>query len=538
MARALEEGKPVRGIEAIAERPDGTRVNFLPFPTPLRDSSGQLIGAISLLMDTTERHRSEIESARLVAIVTSSDDAIVSKSLDGVITSWNAGAVRIFGYQPEEAIGRPITLIIPPELHEDERRILAHLALGERIDHYETVRVTKDGRRVDVSLTVSALRDHFGNVVGASKVARDITERRQAEKLQRLLVEELNHRVKNTLATVQAIASQAVRHSSGPGQFLSAFDGRIQALAQAHTLLTQNRLWGADVGAIVRDQVLLRAEGDERISLAGPSIVLNPQAAVQLALVLHELGTNARKYGALSVPNGQLSLNWSTRSDQGHQLLFDWRESGGPRVAVPSTRGFGTTLIEETMRALDGQAIIHYDADGLTCEMTLPLPKNMSAPAMLRSSTSNTQGASRAPEESIRRPLQGKRVLIVEDEPLLAMDLEASLMDVGCEIRGPAGTVEKAKELVRRSDYDAALLDANLGGRPVDELAVALTQRNLPFAFVTGYGREALPQGFREASMLAKPFTKEQLRALIQALLYRDAGVVPLRPKRAEHRIR
>jgi DNA-binding response OmpR family regulator len=126
----------------------------------------------------------------------------------------------------------------------------------------------------------------------------------------------------------------------------------------------------------------------------------------------------------------------------------------------------------------------------------------------------------------------------VEDEPLLAMDLEASLMDVGCEIRGPAGTVEKAKELVRRSDYDAALLDANLGGRPVDELAVALTQRNLPFAFVTGYGREALPQGFREASMLAKPFTKEQLRALIQALLYQDAGVVPLRPKRAEHRIR
>jgi PAS domain S-box-containing protein len=531
MALTLKDGKPVRGIEAIAERPDGTRVNFLPFPTPLWDSSGELIGAINLLMDTTDQHRSEIEAARLAAIVTSSDDAIVSKSLEGIIMSWNASATRIFGYQPEEAIGRSITFIIPPELHEDEKRILAHLARGERIDHYETVRVAKDGRRIDVSLTVSALRDRFGNVVGASKVARDITERKQGERLQRLLIEELNHRVKNTLATVQAIASQAVRHSSSPGQFLSAFGGRIQALAQAHTLLTRNSLWGADIEAIVRDQVLLGAGGDERISSAGPSIVLNPQAAVQIALVLHELGTNARKYGALSVPNGRLSLNWGMRSDQ---FLFDWKESAVPRITVPSTRGFGTTLIEETLRALGGHAVIHYHADGLSCEMRMPLPKDASVPAMLRSATNSAQGGGRVSETSIRRSLEGKRMLVVEDEPLLAMDLEASLMDFGCEIGGSAGTVEKAKELVRRSDYDAALLDANVGGRPVDELAAALTQRNVPFAFVTGYGREALPQGFREAFRLAKPFTKEQLRALIQALLYRDAEIVPLRPKRAE----
>src|SRR5580693_7567404 len=157
MALTLKEGRPVRGIEAIAERPDGTRVNFLPYPTPLRDTSGRLIGAINLLMDITERHHAEIDLQRLAAIVTSSDDAIISKSLTGRITSWNDAAARIFGYQASEMIGQSITRIIPPELHDDEKRILAQLARGERLDHYETVRVAKDGRLVEVSLTVSAL---------------------------------------------------------------------------------------------------------------------------------------------------------------------------------------------------------------------------------------------------------------------------------------------------------------------------------------------------------------------------------------------
>jgi len=210
MALTLKEGRPVRGIEGIAERPDGTRVNFLPFPTPLRDAAGRLTGAINLLMDITEQHQAEVELARLAAIVTSSDDAIISKSLEGRITSWNAAATRIFGYQPAEVVGQPITRIIPPELHDDEKRILAQLARGERIEHYETVRVAKDGHLIEVSLSVSVLRDRFGKIIGASKVARDITERKQAERLQHLLIEELNHRVKNTLATVQAIAGQVL----------------------------------------------------------------------------------------------------------------------------------------------------------------------------------------------------------------------------------------------------------------------------------------------------------------------------------------
>src|SRR3984893_5155190 len=229
MAVTLKEGRPVRGLAAIAERPDGTRVHFLPYPTPLRDTSGQLIGAINLLVDVTERHQSELESARLATIVASSDDAIISKTLDGQITSWNAGAARIFGYEAEEMIGKFIIQIIPPELHGSEKQILARLTRGEHIDHYETVRVAKDGRLVDISLTVSPLRDSSGNIVGASKVGRDITERKQAENLQRLLMDELNHRVKNTLATIQALANQSLHLARNPADFVAGFTGRVQA---------------------------------------------------------------------------------------------------------------------------------------------------------------------------------------------------------------------------------------------------------------------------------------------------------------------
>ena len=167
MAMTLKQGRPIRGLEANAERPDGTRIRFLPYPTPLRDASGQLVGAINLLVDVTERHQADLESARLAAIVASSDDAIISKTVEGRITSWNAGATRIFGHKAEEMIGQPITRIIPLELHEDEKEILARIKRGEHVDHYETVRVAKDGRTIDISLTVSPLRDKSATVIDA-----------------------------------------------------------------------------------------------------------------------------------------------------------------------------------------------------------------------------------------------------------------------------------------------------------------------------------------------------------------------------------
>jgi PAS domain S-box-containing protein len=531
MAVTLKEGHPVRGVEAIAERPDGTRVPFLPYPTPLRDATGQLVGAINLLVDLTERRRAEVESAQLAAIVASSDDAIISKTLEGRVTSWNEGASRIFGWEASEMIGQPILRIIPPELHDEEVEILARLRRGERIEHFDTVRLGKDGRRVDISLAVSPIRDSSGRVTGASKVARDVTERKEAEKLQRLLVDELNHRVKNTLATVQAIASHSLRRARNSEDFVSSFTGRVQALARAHHLLTERTWRGADVADLVREQVVLGVVESNRVAFSGPALLLDPQSALHLALVLHELATNARKYGALSVPQGQLSVSWSMLANKGRMLVLQWSERGGPAVAAPSSVGFGTSLIQQALDAHGGSASIQYAAEGVTCEIKLPLAE----PVPLGSAASEA-AAVRAQSIAVLQPtdkpsLRGKRILVVEDEALLSMDLEASLAAAGCHVVGPAATVETARKLITHEQCDAALLDVNLSGHPVDELAAALTKHAVPFAFLTGYGREALPRGFGEAKMLGKPFSQHEVLAMLAQLLTPRTNVVSLRHK-------
>ena len=531
MAVTLKEGRPVRGVEAIAERPDGSRVRFLPYPTALRHASGRVIAGINLLMDITDRHASEMQAAHFGAIVASSDDAIVSKTLDGRVTSWNAAATRLFGYQPAEMIGQLITRIIPPELHKEEERILAQLREGRHIDHYETVRVAKDGRRIDVSLCVSPLRDKSGRVVGASKIARDITERRQAEMLQRLLVQELNHRVKNTLATIQAIANQSMRHARNPSDFVSGFSGRVQALARAHDLLSQTRLQGAEIMDIVRDHVLLGGTSDKRVECAGPTLMLDAQAAMNLALVLHELATNARKYGALSSAAGRLSVTWEIRSNGERHLVLEWRENAGRNIAVPTERGFGSTLIDQTLKAQGGKASISYGADGIVGTFVLPLPDLVRPNIGLEARAPSPDAASLLRQGGDKQSLNGKRVVIIEDEPLVAMDLESSLTAAGCEVVGTAGTLREARALCADAQCDAALVDVNLAGQPVDELATTLTKRNIPFAFVTGYGREALPQGFRDAVVLTKPFEQTGLVATVELLVYQAAGIIPLRRK-------
>lgn len=181
MAIALRTGEPVRGVEAVAERPDGSRVSFIPYPTPLRNSDGEVSGAVNVLVDITERKRAEEARARLAAIVETSDDAIISKNLNGIIQTWNAGAERIFGYTAEEAIGRSVTMLIPESQSDEEPRILEKLKRGERIDHYETVRRRKDGSLLDISLTISPMLNERGVIIGASKIARDITARKRAE---------------------------------------------------------------------------------------------------------------------------------------------------------------------------------------------------------------------------------------------------------------------------------------------------------------------------------------------------------------------
>lgn len=189
IAVTLKTGEPVRGQEVIVERPDGQRRSILPYPTPIRDADGKITGAVNLLLDVTERNLSQLVAQRLAAIVESSDDAIVGKDINGMITSWNQGAERIFQYRPSEVIGKSITILISPERQDEETNILERIRQGEQIKHFETIRRRKDGTLIDVALTISPIKDAGGKIIGASKIARNITERKRNERQQRSLYE-------------------------------------------------------------------------------------------------------------------------------------------------------------------------------------------------------------------------------------------------------------------------------------------------------------------------------------------------------------
>jgi PAS domain S-box-containing protein len=303
----------------------------------------------------------------LAAIVASSDDAIISKDLNGIITSWNRGAELIFGYLAEEVIGQSIKVLIPPELHHEEDTIIERIRSGQRIDHYETVRRRKYGGQVEISLTVSPIKDAQGRIVGASKIARDITERKRAEAQIAMLAREAEHRVKNVLATVQATIH--LTQADTPELLKQAIEGRIQALANVHALFVKSRWTGAELRSLVMQEILPYSErSDKRIRVDGPPLFLETNTAQTVAVALHELTTNAAKYGALSVSDGRIEIAWSHGG--GKPLLLRWRETGGPVVKPPTRKGFGTRVMEAMVQSqLSGSIRFDWRSEGLVCEI-------------------------------------------------------------------------------------------------------------------------------------------------------------------------
>jgi signal transduction histidine kinase/DNA-binding response OmpR family regulator len=351
--------------------------------------------------------------------------------------------------------------------------------------------------------------DEDGEILEWFGAAQDISERKRHEETQQLLLNELSHRVKNTLAVVQAIGQQTLRQTKDPAEFAASFGGRIQSLSRMHGLLSQSGWQGADLQEIAHDQ--LAAHEASGITISGPPVRLEPQVALHVALMMHELGTNSVKYGALSRAEGVVSLGWALSDNR---LRLEWRERGGPPVKSPLKRGFGTNLIERTVKGEGGTSHMIVEADGLRWEITLPL--NVAGTDVLRKrnypTTQAVIGPRSTPQASPPEPLRGKRFLIVEDEPLIALEIMAGLEGVGVDVQGPVGSVEEALRAIDDDgSFDGVLLDANLRGEPAGEIAAALTRRNIPFVFVTGYGRQALPESFGQSPMLTKPFTQEQL---------------------------
>jgi PAS domain S-box-containing protein len=309
---------------------------------------------------------------QLAAIVESSDDAIVGKDLDGIITSWNTGAERIFGYGAEEIIGKPSMILIPPDYRKEEEAIIERIRRGQHVEPFETIRQRKHGSLIDVSLTVSPVKNFQGKIIGASKIARDITDRKRKEALIVNLAHEAEHRAKNILATVQATVR--LSHSNTCDDLKRRIEGRINALAKVHTLLVETRWAGAQLHSLVTQELLPYLDGrEERVRIIGPTVMLEPNSAQAIGILLHELATNAAKYGSLSAADGGVEITWS-RTASG-RLSLRWTESGGPTIAPPTHRGFGTRIIENIIGDQpEGKVRFDWRAPGLTCEIALLLP--------------------------------------------------------------------------------------------------------------------------------------------------------------------
>jgi PAS domain S-box-containing protein len=370
MADVLRTGVSVREQEVHIERPDGSRGVALVDIEAVKDNRGNIVGAVNCFQDITERKRGEEAALRLAAIVESSDDAIVGTDLDSIITSWNGGAERIFGYLAEEVIGKPVTILIPPDCQKEEEAIMQGIRRGQRVEHYETVRQRKHGELIRISLSISPVRNAQGNVIGASKIARDITEQKRSQAQIVNLAREAEHRTKNILATV--LATVRLSHSDTSDDFKQLIEGRISALAKVHTLFVESRWAGAELHHLVTQELLpYSGEREARVRIDGPAVMLEPSSAQTVAISLHELATNAAKYGSLSAADGRVEVAWSLTPDR--RLSLRWIESGGPTVTPPTHRGFGTRVMENMIGQLRGEVRFDWHAEGLTCEIAMPL---------------------------------------------------------------------------------------------------------------------------------------------------------------------
>jgi light-regulated signal transduction histidine kinase (bacteriophytochrome) len=356
------------------------------------------------------------------------------------------------------------------------------------------------------------LRTSLLNVV-LRRITDATRERKLAAERDQLLMAELDHRVKNTLANIEALVMQTSLSADSLSAFVTGLAARIQSMAKAHSLLSQSRWEGVAINDLLMEELDPYISGHPAFDIVGPDLVLTSKSALALSLAIHELATNAAKYGALSKPGGRVSIRWAYTKDGGLDLT--WAESGGPPVSAPTRRGFGSTLIERALAMeTDGTATLRYLPGGVVCDVVLP-----------RASLAPVDAASAAPAAIIfsnvpaepKRSGNSIRVLVVEDSFMIISALEFAFENFGWTMVGPASRIHKALALIETERFDAALLDVNLDGEMSWDVAAALKARGVPFVFSTGYEIAGLlPESLRGSRFVKKPF---QLRELQQSIL-------------------
>jgi len=420
--------------------------------------------------------------------------------------SWDEGQYRIFGLDPNEF--KPTAESFRALIHPDDWNDLAptFMQLMEKGEPFQAeFRIRRpDDEACWCVTSAAATLNSAGEVVRISGVMTNITERKQAEERQTLLASEVDHRARNALAIVQSILR--LTKADTVQAYAAAVEGRIKALSHAHSLLSQSRWSGADFRRLLDEELAPYKLGQDKIRIEGPDVHLGPAAAQTLALTLHEMATNAAKYGALSTATGSLEVVWAVEKGD---LVVKWTEKGVPSVHKPPIVGLGTRIIKQSIDAqLGGQMKNEWRSDGLHCVLHIPLEK-------VTNSTGAKRQGTNAAAPAVKK-IAGNRVLIVEDESLVAMELGECLRDMGFEIVGSVSNLDDAKEIAVQKDFDGAILDINLAGQLVYPVADILVKRRKPFVFVTGYRAEAIDDRFKDIFVLQKPIDRALLAGLFE----------------------
>jgi PAS domain S-box-containing protein len=565
LAVTLKTGQPVRGRELIIERPDGTRSSVLPYPEPFLDTGGKVYGAVNMLVDITGRKQSEDSTRRLAAIVHYSDDAIISKDLNGIITSWNDSAHRIFGYTAEEAVGKSITILIPPDRLLEETRILETIRQGEPVHHYETIRRAKDGRLIEISLSVSPIKDGEGRVIGASKIARDITERKRAEMELKQAHQEvlaasrakdeflatLSHELRTPLNPVLLIASDAANNRELPPRIRTDFD-TIRKNVELEARLIDDLL---DLTRIARGKIALErrflnvhrvlqdavAQEQEEIARKNISLELRLNApqqtvhadAVRLQQIFWNLLNNAVKFtppgGNITVETQMIQNRLQIRvSDTGIGItpeevsrIFN-AFSQGTHAEANGHRfgglGLGLAISQKLAELHYGKITAASEGSGRGSVFTVELP--LAQPPEKSGDETDDYLEMHAVRPNLKR--NGVRILLVEDHEPTRTSLARLLMRRYYEVV-TASSVAEARELASAKDFHLLISDIGLpDGNGYDLMNELRKTRPVKGIALTGYGMEqdvARSQDAGFVAHLTKPVGIQSLEVALAAAL-------------------
>jgi PAS domain S-box-containing protein len=488
-----------------------------------------LLGAL-LLLGTGYAYRVRTKEEELEAIIGRTPFMLTRCSRDLRYRFVSQSYAKMLGRRPEDIVGKPIVEIMG---QDGFKTILPHVekALrGERAEYESEVHFQGVGTRM-LRVVYTPDETEQGKIEGWIASIVDVTEQRQTESQRDLLIAEVNHRVKNTLATVITIAHQSFKKQQPVDISVRSFDERIRALAQTHSRLAEASWSGVALQTIVEDEVApYRMDGN--VHIAGPDVRLTPKRALSLGMALHELVTNAAKYGALSAKDGSIKVTWEI-IPAANEVRLSWIERGGPKVSPPQRNGFGRLLLEKALASdLNGAVKLDFRENGLACLITFPSDQHTVAgaekaaeePIPLTRSTAPASPVAVARGLDRSDLLAGASILLVEDETLLALELDEVFSSAGSKVIGPFANLAKATQAARGEPIDVAILDTNLNGEMVYPLAEELATRGIPFLFLTGYDASNLPDRFRSISRVSKPFDRANLVQQVQTAMIRKTS--------------